>query len=1119
MSMEIFESSSFETLWEQFEKQISSPLTRPLATDEVVVPASGWESYIKRRLTDSRGCWAQFNFATLGGWVNRSLSQWLPGGIAASRDSDTFAWTIASQLPQLIDDPDFDSVRRYLKSDGDAAETRRLIDLSRQIGGLFDQYTLYRPELLDAWNAGNDWTSDRQSPKHARWQRKLWRAIGGIGSSQSVAALIDQMSAVMQSKMPPLPERVNVWICGGLPPVHLQFLNAIGEATQIYLYVLSPSYTCWGTPDEQMEQIRKWIDSGDSMRSFCQNNGLTELHPLVNSLGQLSRHRIRLMKKLQTAVWQTNEPSLNPDLTDETTLLGRLQRDLFEGSVPTQGPVPTDNSLRIHNCHSPIREVEVLQDEIRDALENDQQLRPEDIVVLCPDLETYAPFIDAAFGLTRPGQEGNIPYHIAGRSPRRTRPIISAYFRVLDVLQGRFGAAVVLDLLNDELIASAIGLTADDVADIFSWISDSGVRWGLDASHRTSESLPDTDLNTWEFGLDRLLMGYAMPPGGGQLVGSIVALDRVQGLDGERLGKCWAFIRRLREWREEIARPRTIGQWRKPLCSMADLFVDTTEDEAGAQKIRFAIDRLVSVIEQNGFEQPLTFAIVANELAHETDQMTGGAAFQLGCMTVCEMAARRSIPYKIVALLGMNAGAFPRVDRHVGFDLLPSEPRLGDRSLRLEDKHLFLEALMSARHRLVITYQGQNVRNLRTRPPSVVVEELLDAIERGCDETTSPDTIRDQIIVRHPLQSFSHRNFDSADSRLFSYDQSEFRAAKAIWKGAGSIPIFASAPLPEPEHKEEINVSDLRRFINRPWEVFLRRLGLYLGEPSEVGDDREPLMLDALQNWGLGNWWLNQRLANEHEDKLVDILIRGGQLPAGGLGRQLLSKLQREAEEVVEAAREQGVDVTEAKAVRVVVDNTMIVGRINGLTPQGLRVASFSKAKSKQVMRLWLDHLLLTASEGRSIGSAISIGRPDNSGGDRIELRAISPPAAIGELEKLLKWYRLSLRYPLPLFPNAIGSVVSAIFKGDDIEDEQSARRLLYAADSEYSEQRVGTAESTLFSVRTAFAGHDPMKMTCVELPELESGGDLTLFHCFVRSICLPMVDHLECLVQPRAGT
>ena len=133
--------------------------------------------------------------------------------------------------------------------------------------------------------------------------------------------------------------------------------------------------------------------------------------------------------------------------------------------------------------------------------------------------------VHAVFGLSEPGQAGHVPYHIAGRSPRRTRPLVEAYFRLLEVLQGRLAASEVLDLLNVAAVGEAADLDAEEIESITRWVTESGIRWGADTKDREAESLPSTDLHTWQFGLDRLLLGYAMPPGGGQLIGEVLALD------------------------------------------------------------------------------------------------------------------------------------------------------------------------------------------------------------------------------------------------------------------------------------------------------------------------------------------------------------------------------------------------------------------------------------------------------------------------------------------------------------------------------------------------------------------------------------------------------------------
>ncbi len=360
-----------------------------------------------------------------------------------------------------------------------------------------------------------------------------------------------------------------------------------------------------------------------------------------------------LMQSRDDNLWQQQDPREPVETDHAETMLEALQRELRGGNAPAATVHTPDSSLQVHNCHRAIREVEVLRDRLRDAFESDADLQPEDVVILCPDLETYAPLVQAVFDSTDPDQPGHIPVSIAGRSPRRTRPIVEAYFRILEVLDGRFGASEVLDLLNIEAVASAAKMASEEVASVANWVKQSGACWGIDSQHRASESLPVSDLNTWQFGLDRLIMGYAMPPRGGQLVGSVVALDRVAGLEGESLGKLWSLLEKLRCWRERLQAARTMGQWRQPLCDLTAQFLDQGSDEAGVQRILDSVDRMVNLATEVEFEQPLVFPVVARELALQVDQL----AERLALWTWPHHGLRNGGAPKLAVSSRMPAGA------------------------------------------------------------------------------------------------------------------------------------------------------------------------------------------------------------------------------------------------------------------------------------------------------------------------------------------------------------------------------------------------------------------------------------------------------------------------------
>ena len=1117
MAIDVYQSSRFESLWMLFCQHLEAPLGRVLAEQLIVVPAGGWESYFSRALARRQGCWAHYRFRTLGQWVNRQLTQTLGAQSGGVRDAEALTWAIASRLPALCDDADFVPVKDYLQAE-DQADVRRRIELARRIAGLFDQYLVYRPDLIDSWRDADSLPDDPM--QHAPWQRKLFHSLDAQTPLRTIDERITRFAETLQSGTVTLPERVQVWMCGSVPPVYLRFLDVVGAHIPIQLYIVSPTFAGWGDRTQQRKLLGRMQHQDTPLRKFCEAQQLDMPHPLLESWGKLSLERQLLMLPYDSDRWRYHDVPASAEPDKRGTLLESLQHDLRAGGDPDPRPLVADTSMRVHSCHSAIREVEVLQDQLRDAFEADPGLQPEQVVVLCPDLDTYGPLIDAVFGRIDPGQGGHIPYTVAGRSPRQTRGIIDAYFRILDVLQGRFAASEVVDLLHLAPVQAAAGMDDDQVQTITGWIADSGVRWGVDAAHRVAEELPASDLNTWQFGLDRLLMGYAMPPGGGQLVGGVLALDRGSGLAGQSLGCLAAFIDQLQSWREQIRQVRPMSQWQELLGQIADQFLDQRQDEIGVQRIHDTMGLLRQVAEQHGFDEAVPFSVAANELARMVDQSTGGRAFQLGGITFCEMAAMRSLPFQVVALLGWNDGVFPRVDRPIGFDLIARHPRFGDRSLRLEDKHLALEALLAARCRLLITYQGQNVRDHRLRPPSIVVEELLDVIEQTCSgDQTVRSTRRAEIVTRHPLQPFSPRYFDQSHPGLFSYDRGYLQAAQGLLAPPEDIPPFFVAPLAEDANVVEIRVRDLRKLMDAPWELFLARLGVRLAEAAEVGSDREPLFLNHLEQWQVGEQWIQRRLSEMERDQLIGRLRRGGQLPAGRLGEKLLQRIVGEAEPVVDAAERIGVDsAAPSLPVHVKIDDLVVVGRIEGVSSAGLRRATYSKMKISRTLRLWLDHLLVAASLQQAAGDTRIVGRLGKC--TTIGFKPIAPDAALEHLTHLLQWYLAAVRVPLPLFPAPVDRAIEQLHQGKFAgNDDRLDDGFLHEAEDAFQRSFLRIPDAEKASVRIAFAGREPFRMTCQEVPGLEKHdqevpeqeklGDKNLFLYLVNSICRPMLPYI----------
>lgn len=1129
MTIDVYESTSFESLWHEFERSIAAPMSSPLASETIVVPARGWESWFSRRLASQRGCWAQFRFLLPGQWISETLENCLEADQAPNREQDALTWIIANLLPDLLNDEAFGAVRSYLFQPDGGTDPQRLIDLSRCISDLFDRYLLHRPDLIAAWNQGVDWPDcGIPGPTAAAWQRRLWQAITKDEHRRyrSVSAMAEDLKSTIRPGGDQIPERLSVWLSGSVVPAHLRFLEAVGEHSNVALFVLTPACEYWGDMYGRRQLLRRLREQRQSLRQFCAEHHVDLLHPLLASMGELSRQQQMLMVDLDSSPWRIRELAADSFAEDslaaeeaEPTLLSELQSDIHFATDPGRRELPRDNSVRIHSCHSAIREVEVLYDQIREALEEDSKLAPEDVAVFCPDLDNYAPLVQAVFGLTRPGSDGHIPFQIAGRSARRTRPFIDAWLKVLEVFESRVTATGILDLLNTEVVRERVGLDSSEVERIAEWLDDAGIRWGLDAEHRRSEDLPGTDLNTWEFGLDRLITGYAMPPASAQIVADVATLDRVEGLSGATLGRLWSLTSRIRQWRERISQSRSLAEWRELLGRIARDFLETDLDDTGYQIVLDAIDKVVTLAEAGDFESPVSFAVAVKEVTRQLDSVSA-ASFRHGGVVFCDMSAMRSLPYKVIVLLGMNDGLFPRGDRSVGFDLMRFQRVLGDNGPRDEDRHLFLEAILAAGDRLIVTCQGQDVRDQRPRPPSVPVQELLDVL----DQTDEEAGLRDDVFTRHPLQAFAPQYFDGQSNIPASFDADSLKAAQRLQGQPEQPGIFAAASLTRvrssgeaggsSEKFETASVRELQTLYERPWLLFLRQVGV--GDISVADDsvDREPLVLDGLQYWQAGDTWLEQSLAGVSQDTIAQQLIRTGSIPAGSAGDSVVRKLKQDSSRIIASMRKGKLQtVAESLPVNLQIGDVILTGEISGWTGKTIHRGMFSKVSVKYAARLWVDYLISTVINNRVLEPAVLIGRD----GTQATLSEVRPDEVFAHLEKIVGLWQIARSFPLPFFVNK--DVAKPIWNNEvDFSDQQSTTAFVATARNSFTRKPWASgnsgadrqAPSDEPEARAAFAGLRPFDLCCEAVSELAMNGERNLFAYLTETLCIPLTDHLE---------
>jgi exodeoxyribonuclease V gamma subunit len=872
-------------------------------------------------------------------------------------DPTIMAFTIMKKLPACLSRSGYETLRYYFQDD---KRQTKLLQLSQRIAHLFDQYLVFRPDTITGWDRG------RQTGQTDAWQGDLWRAIAAGNEHLHRVSLHKQLIAALENDTrasDALPERVSVFGISYLPAFHLEIMTALSKRIPVNWYFLSPCRQYWGevVSDRDIRRIRE--------KYAHEPLGRTDLHldqgnPLLASMGTLGRDFLSMIAEsgcdvqehYATPGRETLLNSVQSDILDMLDATNRSNMAAGDSGQPRESIVPeTDNSIEIHVCHSPMREIEILHDHILDAFQCMPDLKPRDILVMTPDIDTYAPFIQAVFENSIDAH-GSIPFSLADRSDPFQSRIMDAFFTLLDLGRSRMEADKIIGLLDYPALRKKFNMDEPDTATIGKWVRELNIRWGVDEDDRKKTAVPFFTENTWKSGLDRLLLGYAMPGQERNLFAGLLPYDHVEGDQGRLLGSFLEFFTCVLKSIKELQSPKTLHAWATTMHGIVDgmfLADDTSERELTA--VKRLLGRLEAVQQVSGFDEPVELETVACHLQSELGNASFGSGFLAGKVTFCAMLPMRSIPFKVICLIGMHGTAFPRDDSALGFDLMAAHPKRGDRSRRNDDKYLFLEALVSARNKFYISYIGRDIQDNSPISPSVVVSELIDYVGSGY---AFPE---DRLVRQHPLQAFSADYFNGRPD-LFSYSAENFTAAVAA-RQPPARPDPKKA-LPEPSKAfRNIDVKTLGDFYANPTKYFLQnRLGIYLEKESTTPDSSENFRMGGLETYTAGQESLQWARSGRHRNELMKQLRARGMLPPGRIGEHDFSEIAMESANLVSRANTLSAGMEPADSpVSLRIGEFGISGSIPHVQGHGLVHVRFANFNPRDLVLCWINHLLLCA--------------------------------------------------------------------------------------------------------------------------------------------------------------
>ncbi len=1088
-SLKLYTGNRLELLAQLLARVLEGPLASPLEPEIIVVQSKGMERWLAMQLAAHFGVCANCRFPFPNAFLQEIFQRVLPDSPESPLFNPEFAaWRLMQLLPAHLDEPEFAILKHYLNR---VPRNLRRLQLASHLARTFDQYVLYRPELITRWEQGDE----------DHWQAVLWREFARGLEKQHRAALgrafLEQIRQLDRESCP-LPRRVSLFGISYLPPFHLHMLDGLAHLTEVNLFLLSPCREYWGdiTPERT---IGKVMARQRSDRQSPAELHLEQGNPLLASLGALGRDFLGLLAALdcqETSVFQ--EPGENSLLTCLQSDLLNL-RDRTEGSREKTVIPPDDHSFQFHSCHSPMREVEVLYDHLLELFDQDPTLRPGDVLVMAPAIETYAPFIQAVFDAPEDDRK-RIPYSIADRSMRKESQVAEAFLAMLELWDERITAAKVLGLLEAGAVRARFGLTEADQDLIAGWLREVRIRWGIDEEDRlrwNSQAFRD---NTWRAGLERLLLGYAMPGDNRQLFCGILPYDHIEGREVAVLGGLIEFAEQLFALVASLSHPRTLHQWSETLIeALTRFFLPDDDGLREFQAVRQVLLDLATIQEMSRFAEPVEIRVIKWHLDRRLEREGFGFGFLTGGVTCCSMLPMRSIPMRVVWLLGMDGNAFPRQAKALDFDLIAKNPRAGDRSSRNDDRYLFLEALISAREQLSVSYTGQSLRDNSSIPPSVLVSELLDYIHRaftvpvrgrseagpgstarddaaaGSDEATAAPFAEaaddpERLIVKHRLQPFSPAYF-KGDRRLFTYSEEWQETARCLLREQTLPPPFLATPLEPPEEAlKRIDLHRLGRFFANPARFFLdRRLGITLDEDPALPDETECFQLAGLDRYDLGQTLLAARMAGHDRSALSRSLRASGVLPHGVPGDLSFKAM---SDGVEEFARRLEPFVGEKELDSLVFElplaDFVLTGTITSLFPERLVRYRYAALKAKDYLNLWLPHLVLNLLSRPGYPRESLLAGLRDSEWCTVTFGPVEQCRE--HLEFLLRIYWSGLCRPLPFFPESSFRYAEQLIVRDAPPEKALAR-----ARGAWTGSDFHRGESRDLSYQLCFKGVEPL--------------------------------------------
>lgn len=1034
MAFTIYHSNHLDSLQYMASHLIRQhPLANPLLPEYFIIHSSGMTNWLKSTLAEELDIFANMRLEFPINQIVTIVEELLTEGEKAQTNLRisrlTLTWSVYDLLKNLENLDEFAVLQKYLSQNSNMNHDNKVMSLAESIAGLFDRYLAYRPDWLNAWDDNQNILIDSVDED---WQKKIWRSIRPkIIPKYYLANIIELLKNLPAERFhsSKIPKRLSIIGISTLPPLFIDLLHSFSEHMDVHLFFTNPSQFYWGdltqyrnksikrivfeTQDYRENLLapsfneQEWVLDDEFEDQWLEFNG----NPFLANFGKIGRDFLHLFSQFDDVneIEAFSEPE-----TDG--LLGQIHKEIFnlapiDANREKYRVGERDKSLTFHSHYSERREVEGLYDQLLHMFNEDKTLEPRDIIVMVADIDRYRPMIEAVFG-SSPAQEMMIPFTISDFTLGKNEPILEAFLRLLSINESYFSASELLTLLEIPEIAERFNITIDDRQVISRWVTATNIKFGINDAHLKDLHIREDFTNTWLWGLKRLLLGYGCNEP--VEIDDVLVFPHVHGSEAIILGNLVDFVDALIDLKEFLEHSKTLQEWDKVLANIwASFYIDEEETNNRLQYLASIWSKFINEGIALGIDEPISIHLIQRHLTEHLSSFRPASRFLTGSVNFCTFVPMRSIPFKVVCMLGMNQESFPSRHQSPDYDLMQVSPRRGDRSVINDERYLFLEAILSAQKRLYISYIGKNIHNNSEMFPSLFVNELQHYIDEIARIDSHPSVI-DALTIQHPLSPFSP---------LLFTENSPIQSFQKEWLPS-SVELKHDVYHSKVEHKAQISVNELMAAYKDPLKAFSAHhfgINFYQKNSFDIEDDELFALssLDGLEKYNARLNLLIELFQNDIGNELLPEYARQqlfmkyrleGKLPKFAFAQLDWNSFSEPIVQLALAAKDGSYAYGQAHYIRVTSDDVVIEGVVEGsqaINQSRVFVGDFNLRRQFDV---FITHILNTVHLHKEIITTVYYFSDKKN--QMTALRGITVDSAQNILQALVNGYQENLVDP-----------------------------------------------------------------------------------------------------------